>query len=137
MINFITADEDVNKSSCGIESGRRNDRRVSFCSYIILSDVPMIIGDASSHEKFKDYPNVKDGMKIRAFAGMPLRAADNTKPGALCVVDTKPRTFSKEEISLLKDLAHWAELEINSTEPCPLISWDQMAIRDPIWLRAF
>lgn len=120
MINFITSDEDVTKASCGIEPGRRTDRQVSFCSYIILSDEPMIIADAASHEKFKDYPNVKDGIRIRAFAGVPLKAVDTTNPGALCIVDTEPRTFSKTEITLLKDLAHWAELEINSPKPCLL-----------------
>ncbi len=115
MINIITAREDVNKSCYGMDGGSRNDRSVSFCNYTILSEEPMVIENALEHEHFKDNPQVKGGMNIRAYAGMPFRAEDGTHPGALCVIDTEPRKFSDHEIELLKDLSRWAELELNAS----------------------
>ncbi|MDL2363233.1 MAG: GAF domain-containing protein [Patescibacteria group bacterium] len=114
MINLITAREDINKSCYGMAKGAKNDRRVSFCSYTILSDEPMVIENTLEHEQFKDHPQVAGGMNIRSYAGMPIRAADGTRPGALCLVDTKPHKFSEKELQILKDLSHWAELEINA-----------------------
>lgn len=122
MINFITSNEDVNISCFGMKPGSRSDRRISFCSYTILSDEPFIIENTLDHDHFKDNPQVKAGMNIRAYAGMPLKGVDKTNLGALCIVDTKPRHFTKDEISLLKDLAHWAEIEVNSPRVCSAVA---------------
>jgi diguanylate cyclase (GGDEF)-like protein len=45
---------------------------------------------------------------------MPLRSASGHNVGALCVNDIKPRTFSRDQIDLLRDLARLAvdELEL-------------------------
>ncbi len=116
MVNLIADDIQVSKSCFGIESGLEMDRSVSFCGHTILSDEPLIIRDTLEDERFRDNPNVTGGLKIRAYLGVPLRAIDGTHPGALCLIDVKPREFTDEEVTLLKDLSSWAEIELNSSQ---------------------
>ncbi|MBC7707788.1 GAF domain-containing protein [Polaromonas sp.] len=119
MINLITSTEDVNVACFGINTTQPSSRDKSFCSYTILSDEPMIIENALEIDHFKDNPEVAGGLQIRAYAGMPLTAKDGTHPGSLCLIDTKPRTFSEADIQLLKDLTHWAELELHAEQYTP------------------
>lgn len=114
MVNLITPDSQINKACFGMEAGFEMPRDESFCGHTILSDEPLIIEDAFDDDRFKNNPNVTAGLKIRAYAGVPLRAVDGTHPGALCLIDTKPRKFTKAEINLIADLAYWAEIELNS-----------------------
>ena len=116
MVNMITPDQQINKSCFGLAPGFVTDRNTSFCGHTILSAEPLIIEDALKDERFQDNPNVVGGLKIRAYAGIPLKAIDGTHPGALCLIDTKPRTFSEADISLLQDLSAWAEIELNSSQ---------------------
>jgi GAF domain-containing protein len=116
MLNMITSDEEVNKSCFGLPAGVHKARSVSFCSYTILSDEPLIIENAVEDDRFSSNPQVTGGINIRAYAGIPLRAIDGTHPGALCLIDTKPHVFTKKEISLLIDLSSWAEIELNSIQ---------------------
>lgn len=116
MVNLVGPDTQISKSCFGIPNPGEMDRGVSFCGHTILSDEPLIVENALEDERFADNPYVTDGLKVRAYAGIPLRAVNGTHPGALCIIDIKPRTFSPEEINLLTDLAAWAEIELNSSQ---------------------
>lgn len=116
MVNMITPEMQINKSCFGLASGFEMERDTSFCGYTILDDQPLIIRDALKDDRFKNNPNVTGGLKIRAYAGIPLSALDGTHPGALCLIDTKPREFTATEMQLLKDLSAWAEIELNSSQ---------------------
>ena len=116
MVNLIGDSTQVSKSCFGIPDIGEIERGTSFCGHTILSDQPLVIEDALLDERFADNPNVIAGLKIRAYAGMPLHAVDGTRPGALCMIDTKPRTFTAAQLSLLTDLSAWAEIELNSSQ---------------------
>ena len=49
---------------------------------------------------------------IRSYLGHPLHSPDGFILGTLCVADTKPRRWSEEEISTLRDLTKEAEKHI-------------------------
>ena len=116
MVNMITPDQQINKSCFGMEPGFEMDRSTSFCGHTILSVEPLVIEDTLEDKRFFDNPNVVGGLKIRAYAGVPLKALDGTHPGALCLIDTKPRHFTEQDIAVLKDLSAWAEIELNSSQ---------------------
>lgn len=40
-----------------------------------------------------------------AYAGMPLTTADGQTLGAFCAVDSAPRTWSDDDLSLLRGMA--------------------------------
>jgi GAF domain-containing protein len=116
MVNFIGADVQTNKSCFGMDSGMVMDKHLSFCNHTIISDDPLIIRNALEDDRFKDNPNVKGGLNVRAYAGVPLHAIDGTRPGALCLIDTKPREFTEADVKLLLDMSAWAEIELNSKQ---------------------
>ena len=42
---------------------------------------------------------------VRFYAGAPLRAADGLIIGALCILDSEPRTLEANEVALLETMA--------------------------------
>jgi GAF domain-containing protein len=114
MVNLILPDTHLNKACFGTAPGFETSRDESFCAHTILTNEPLVIEDTLTDDRFKDFPSVKSGPKIRAYAGVPLRAIDGTHPGALCMMDTSPRKFSKSDIDLLIDMTNWADIELNS-----------------------
>lgn len=67
-------------------------RDVSFCALAMLGDAIFIVPDATQDTRFADNPLVTGAPHIRFYAGAPLTGADGTPLGALCVIDTTPRT---------------------------------------------
>jgi PAS domain S-box-containing protein len=89
-------------------------RSVSFCAHVILDDQPFIIEDASADARFSSNPLVCDAPYIRFYAGMSLYGPGGYKVGVLCIIDKVPRQFSDADLMALRDLAAWAESEINT-----------------------
>ncbi len=78
----------------------------SFCARVIEQDELMVVPDASIDERFRDYPNVTDGIKIRFYAGAPLKMRNGARIGTICVIDVEPREgLDDEERVVLEDLA--------------------------------
>ena len=89
----------------GIEPGE-TPRNIAFCNYTILSDEVFVVPDALEDDRFKANPFVTNAPFIRFYAGAPLIFLKNIRLGALCLLDTKPREFSrgdKAELQLYAD----------------------------------
>ncbi len=80
-------------------------RSISFCAHTIKTDQPMLISDAMTDERFKTNCLVVGPPFIRSYAGVPLQSSDGYNLGALCAIDTKPRSFDDAQIGLLKNFA--------------------------------
>jgi GAF domain-containing protein len=93
------------KAAQGIEPGE-TPRDVAFCNYTVLSDEVFVVPDALEDDRFKANPFVTNHPFIRFYAGAPLIFLENIRLGALCLLDTKPRSFSrgdKAELQLYAD----------------------------------
>lgn len=90
-------------------------RSIAFSAHVILASAPLVIENALEDERFADNPLVTGAPGVRFYAGMPLKSIDGYNMGALCLIDREPRYFSNRDVSLLHDLAAWAELELNLT----------------------
>jgi diguanylate cyclase (GGDEF)-like protein len=105
-------------SKSGIDDGERAvAREISICSQAILGkhDV-LIVNDASKDNRFAHMPYVTGEPHIRFYAGVPLTYLDGSKIGTFCILDTKPRTLSEEELEHLKSLAEIAQRELIVTQ---------------------
>ncbi|MBB3021557.1 GAF domain-containing protein [Microvirga lupini] len=95
------------KAAQGMEPGETS-RDAAFCNYTILSDEVFVINDTFEDDRFKDNPFVTGTPFIRFYAGAPLTFLKDIRLGALCLIDTKPRSFSrgdKAELQLYADRA--------------------------------
>jgi diguanylate cyclase (GGDEF)-like protein len=113
VVSLLDAEHQWFKSGDGI-SATQTARDISFCGHAILQDDVMIVEDARQDERFYDNPLVTGEPQIRFYAGCPLRAPNGAKVGTLCILDSKTRPFSEEDIHALRDLASMAESELVS-----------------------
>lgn len=66
------------------------------------------------HPLFSTSSFVVGAPHLRFYAGVPLRGPGGWFVGSLCVMDTRPRTFTATNRQLLRRIADKAELELNS-----------------------
>ncbi|EGA71599.1 GGDEF family protein [Vibrio sinaloensis DSM 21326] len=111
VVSLVDSNRQWFKSCFGLTVSE-TPRNISFCGHAILGDEPFIIPNALEDERFADNPLVTGEPNIRFYAGVPLVYQDNTKLGTLCIIDSKPREFSSQEIQDLIDLAKIAEQEL-------------------------
>jgi signal transduction histidine kinase/CheY-like chemotaxis protein len=78
------------------------------CERILATGVAVYVTDTSA----RGVSDVIGRGGATAFAGVPIRAADGTAAGALCVVDRAPRKWTSDDTALLEDLAGCAATEI-------------------------
>lgn len=87
-------------------------REVSFCGHAIHGKDTFIVENAEHDMRFFDNPLVTGEPNIRSYAGQPLRMADGSNVGTLCVIGREPRQFTEEQIEILRDLAALVETEL-------------------------
>ena len=114
LISLVDAHRQWFKSRNGLEACETS-RSISFCGHAILEDQPLIVANALEDERFADNPLVTGELHLRFYAGMPLKSIDGFRVGTLCLIDHEARHFSNLDVSRLRDLAAWAELELNLT----------------------
>lgn len=112
LVTLVDANRQWFKSCFGLPV-RETDRGVSFCAHAILGSETLVIPDARTDDRFADNPLVTGEPHIRFYAGHPLHAADGSAVGTLCVIDRRPRTVTAGHLDRLRDLACWAEEELN------------------------
>lgn len=83
---------------------REAPREVAFCNYTILQDDVLVAEDATLDPRFSQNPLVTGAPYIRFYAGVPVGLDNEQHLGTLCIIDTKPRRFSKKDADLLKEL---------------------------------
>ena len=64
----------------------------------------LVVDDVTKDPRFADNPFLLEN-GIRFYAGAPLRTASGFVVGSLCVIDTKPRTFTDKDKKLLQIIA--------------------------------
>jgi GAF domain-containing protein len=108
LVSLIDADRQFFKSGIGVgepwASARESPLSHSFCQHAVAQREPLVIDDAREHPVLKDNPAITD-MGAIAYAGIPLIDADDQALGTLCVIDHRPRRWSKHQVELLSDLA--------------------------------
>lgn len=112
VFSVIDRDREWHKSRSGINTVEQTERTSSFCSVTIRGTESMVVGDASTDERFSHTPAVEGDPNIRFYAGFPVRAPGGQQIGALCVYDPKPRVQTEVDGTMLRQLAHLIEAEL-------------------------
>ena len=83
---------------------RESPRDVSVCGYVVAANGVVVVEDLKRDRRFAENPLLTKH-SLRFYAGAPIRAANGQPIGALCIMDTAPRRFSKRERRLLEQSA--------------------------------
>ncbi len=104
VVSFVDRDRQWFKSRQGVVA-TQTARSIAFCNHTIRGTAPLIVPDALADRRFAASPLVLGEPHIRFYAGVPLRTHDGYNLGALCAMDTRPRSPSAEQIEMIVDLA--------------------------------
>jgi diguanylate cyclase (GGDEF)-like protein len=104
-LSMVDADDQYFKAAYGMPM-QRLVRDHSFCARTILNpQEATVIEDARRDPLFRGLDMVRKEPHVRAYAGAPLLTPDGHAIGALCVMDSRPRHFTIEQIEMLRVLA--------------------------------
>jgi diguanylate cyclase (GGDEF)-like protein/PAS domain S-box-containing protein len=79
----------------------------SFCRHVLTTAEPLIVDDARLHELVRGNPAIVE-LGVVAYAGVPLTDAAGHHLGALCAIDDQPRSWSEQDIAILRRFAEAA-----------------------------
>ena len=104
LLNIIDANRQWTKSRQGMEISEI-PREHAFCAHTILNpDEVMVVEDARYDERFHDNPLTTGDPNIVFYAGVPIVNDGGYALGALCVIDSRPRTLPDNKLMALKAL---------------------------------
>lgn len=115
LVSLVDENRQWFKSCYGL-SVSETSRDISFCGHAILGNDPFIIPDTIADGRFADNPLVLNDPQIRFYAGVPLSGPSGSKLGTLCIIDRQPRSFAKDELEALVDLAAMVERELSAVQ---------------------
>lgn len=108
LVTLVEADRQVFPGAEGLAAPWQQDRQTpmshSFCQYVVETTEPLVVTDATVDERVAGNLAITD-LNVVAYAGMPLTDDAGRVLGALCAIDTTPRTWTRHELALLEDLA--------------------------------
>ena len=83
----------------------------SLSQHVVSGRAPMVVTDTAEDELLAENAAVRRS-GLRAYAGLPLLAADGTAFGSLCVADTVPRRWTQSEVRMLASLSAAAASQV-------------------------
>ena len=114
-ITLVDRDRQYYKAHTGLPEELAGDgeipRDLSVCAHVIAENAVVVVEDLKRDRRFSGNPMLVKH-DLRFYAGAPIRAANGLPIGALCVMDTTPRRFSRRERRLLEENAAEVASEI-------------------------
>ncbi len=114
LVSLVDRNRQWFKSCIGLEA-RETPRDMAFCAHAILNDDVLIVPDTFLDSRFSDNPLVTGNVRVRFYAGYPLRLPNGHVVGTLCLIDVRPRQFDKQQVELLREFGKSAEQELAVT----------------------
>lgn len=104
LVSLVDEDRQWFKSEVGM-AVRETCREDAFCDHTIRQQDVMVVPDTLADARFVHNNLVTGAPHLRFYAGAPLRLRNGHALGSLCVLDTRPRTFTAAQQRQLSDLA--------------------------------
>jgi two-component sensor histidine kinase len=116
LVSLVDADRQFFKSAQGLPEPLATTRQMplshSFCQHVVIGGAPLIVNEATQHAAVRENPAVSE-YGMMAYLGVPIRSKEGHVIGSLCAVDTKPRQWTKSELTALQDIAEILKSEID------------------------
>lgn len=104
LIALLDSERQWLKAAVGLDR-RETDREIAFCAHHIYDYRLFVVEDTTEDPRFRHNPLVTGPPGIRFYAGAPLVTPTGYVLGALCLIDTEPRSAEAMDLGSLRDLA--------------------------------
>jgi GAF domain-containing protein len=108
LVSLVDRDRQFFKACIGVPEPLATVRETplshSFCKHVVANNKPLVVEDARANPLVRMNPAVQE-MGIVAYAGIPLKTSDGHVVGSFCVIDSRPRGWTYEDIEILQELA--------------------------------
>ncbi|TVQ38021.1 MAG: sensor domain-containing diguanylate cyclase [Geminicoccaceae bacterium] len=115
VISLVDEDRQFFKSTQGMPEPWCRRRQTpacdSMCQFVIASGAPLLVEDAREVAFLRD-KGVVAYMNVVAYLGVPLRAPTGEVIGAVCAVESHPRSWCDADVGWLSDLAEILRTEL-------------------------
>ena len=115
LVSLVASDRQFFKSAVGLSSPwdicRQTPLSRSFCKHVVQSGSPLIVEDALNHPLVRTNLAALDGSVV-AYCGMPLVTSNGFVLGSFCVIDTRARSWTTDEVQIVADLTASVMTEI-------------------------
>jgi len=119
LVSLVDQNRQFFKSCVGlpepIASKRQTPVSHSFCQHVVATGKPLVVEDARNNPLVRLNPAVEE-MGIVAYAGIPLVTSDGHAIGSFCVIDSRPRAWSFDDVEMLQELAGCVMHEIEGRQ---------------------
>jgi GAF domain-containing protein len=90
-----------------IHTGAEADAEGTLCRWVVEADAPLIVADGREHP-FRALGVCPEAFGIGSYLGVPLRTADGSVLGAVCVAEPGPRAWSARDLARVEQVARLA-----------------------------
>ncbi|MES2522267.1 MAG: PAS domain S-box protein [Gemmatimonadota bacterium] len=115
LVTMVEVERQFFAAACGLQEPEATRREIpishSLCQQVVTSGEQLVVGDACSDRRVCDNPAVVD-FNIGAYLGVPLRTPDGFVLGSFCVLDTREREWTADDIAVVEDLARAAMADL-------------------------
>lgn len=105
LVSLVEAENQVWPGAAGLppdlDAARKGPRDLSICAHVVAGGEMIVVEDVARDPRFAANPFLLE-KGIRFYAGAPLRTFGGFVLGSLCIIDSKPRQFTKKERKLLQ-----------------------------------
>jgi diguanylate cyclase (GGDEF)-like protein len=85
----------------------------SFCGHVLKQDDVFNVPETNHDDRFRNNPLVVGNHYVRFYAGYPIHL-HRQKLGTFSIIDNKPRYFTGDQLTWLRDVAALVETEIQN-----------------------
>ena len=121
LLTLVDEYRDFVKSHVGLPEPYASAQEItdspSFCQLTVAQTEPLAINDTRVVAMLRIFPSVQH-MGVRAHLGVPL-IVDGQAIGNCCVMDFRPRAWTKQDIATLTRLAQEATARISKAKARP------------------
>ncbi|MFE0800359.1 PP2C family protein-serine/threonine phosphatase [Streptomyces sp. NPDC058812] len=104
-VTIVDEDRIWFKAAHGLDGGSEISREPGLCGSAILTNDPLVITDTLTDPVARTNGLVTGPMGVRFYAAAPIVTDDGHRLGTVNVLDTQPRSITREDTATLADLA--------------------------------
>ncbi len=119
LVSFVDDTRQYFSAQTGLDSPLSETRTTplshSLCQHVVTAEDALVVEDARENPLVCSNGAVTD-MNVIAYLGVPIRSPDGYVLGSFCAIDKKPRKWTEDDVSHMRDFAAMIESDLRLRE---------------------